>query len=271
MAFVIWSLFLLAFLVRVCDPPVSLCGPDAPQLFSLSSGGLRSFSGPSPTLLLPPHNYRYCRRRHRSRCISTFRHSTVFLLLLLLCGDVEPNPGPPPSAATIKCVCPSSREEGDMLQCELCFSWSHCECVNIPLALASTHPFVCAHCIKSSVVSLSSLHCKLSALEHSLSCLSSRLDSLIARSMPLPLSPSIHSKSASNVTPESISPSASPVYSSVPFSSHFLFLHFLLPLPLLPFVVFGYITQLISLSLTNFFLPFPGVLSFLLLMLTPLG
>ena len=72
---------------------------------------------------------------------------TLLLLLLLLSGDIESNRGAP--SDTIKCVCSSSDESGLMLQCEMCFNCSHCECVKVSLVIAGHLPYVCPFCIKS--------------------------------------------------------------------------------------------------------------------------
>ena len=61
----------------------------------------------------------------------------LLLLLLLLCGDVEVNPGPPDDI--VKCVCSSTEESGLMLQCEQCSCWLQIECVNVPAHVADNY------------------------------------------------------------------------------------------------------------------------------------
>ena len=221
MLLVSWALFLLVFYVRVVSPADISLGPDSRRPSAVPS--------PLPRVLsvcwLPPalpgryrhrsHSLTRSRRSVSSR-ISAYRHSTLLLLLLLLCGDVEPNPGPP-QPTSVKCVCTSAKEEGTMLQCEVCHFWSHCRCVKILVSLASTFPFVCPFCVKSSVVSLSSLSNRLSALECNLSRLSCKLDSISA-------APSCNVAS-STISPPS--PSSPPLtYSAPPRSTSSV-----LPLP----------------------------------------
>ena len=62
-------------------------------------------------------------------------NKSLLLLLLLLCGDVEVNSGPPDDI--VKCVCSSTEESGLMLQCELCSCWLHNKCVNVPAQQSS--------------------------------------------------------------------------------------------------------------------------------------
>ena len=188
------SMFLLCVLAHLSSLPTSRYGsePSHPASTQLP-WSCRLISTPLLPLRLPS----YCRFYRRLRRFSSFRHSSfLLLLLLLLCGNVERNPGPP-QATSIKCVCANAKEEGNMLECEICHSWSHCKCVKISASLASTYPFVCAFCIKSSLVSLSSLHskikssfatlsflsCKLSTLECNLLRLSQKLDSITAPSL----------------------------------------------------------------------------------------
>ena len=61
-------------------------------------------------------------------CLFSFHHnlSYITLLILLLSGDIDLNPGPEDE---VKCVCESSDESGLMLQCDSCTCWSHSECV----------------------------------------------------------------------------------------------------------------------------------------------
>ena len=61
-------------------------------------------------------------------CLFSFHHnlSYITLLILLLSGDIDLNPGPEDE---VKCVCESSDESSLMLQCDSCTCWSHSECV----------------------------------------------------------------------------------------------------------------------------------------------
>ena len=79
----------------------------------------------------------------------TLRVSLVIVLLLLLSGDVELNPGP--TGNQVKCVCSVNKESGHMLQCEQCSQWCHSKCMNFSASLASTYPFVCPSCMKKAV------------------------------------------------------------------------------------------------------------------------
>ena len=96
MLLVSWTLFLFVFYVRVVSPVDISLGPDSRRM---SSSLPTLFSTCHLLPVLPGHHSRYSRGLSRSRRplssrVSAYRHSTVFLLLLLLCGDVEPNPGP---------------------------------------------------------------------------------------------------------------------------------------------------------------------------------
>ena len=221
MLLVSWTLFLLVFCVRVVSPADISLGPDSlwPSAVPSSLPRVLSVCWLPPAL---PGRHRHCShglprsRRSVSSRVSAYRHSALFLLLLLLCGDVEPNPGLA-QPTSVKCVCTSAKEEGTMLQCEVCHFWSHCRCVKILVSLASTYPFVCPFCVKSSVVSLSSLSNRLSALECDLSRLSCKLDSISA-------APSCNVVS-STISPPS--PSSPPLtYSAPPRSTSSI-----LPLP----------------------------------------
>lgn len=174
--------------MRSCSPdswPVSkpLAQPTPPQPFC------RPISVP-----LLPLQTTFSRLSLRSRCFLSFRHSSFLLLLLLLGGDVKRNPGPPGQAALIKCVYGSFKEEGNLVECELCHFRSHCKCVKISVSLAATYPFVCDFCIKSSLVSLASINSKISSLENKLSSLSSEVHVLsLAHSESIPsLPPPLH-------------------------------------------------------------------------------
>ena len=108
--------FTVRFYVRVVSPVDISLGPDSRRLSAVPS----SLPTPLSTCLLlpvlPGHYSRGYSRWSRSRRtvssrVSAYRHSTIFLLLLLLCGDVEPNPGPPQTTC-VKCICLSTSEEG---------------------------------------------------------------------------------------------------------------------------------------------------------------
>ena len=117
------------------------------------------FSPSTNPLVIPSSSPKYTVSRHfrfvksshlRFFTPSYLSHNRSLLLLhLLLCGDVEVNPGPPDDI--VKCVCSSSEESGLMLQCEQCSCWLHNECVNIPAHVADNFPFICPLCIKSSL------------------------------------------------------------------------------------------------------------------------
>ena len=115
------------------------------------------------------------RRRSRFHWRSSPPSASALLvcLLLVISGDVETNPGP---GDTVLCICGADKD-GDMVQCEICSRWSHCSCVNIPLTLAETYPFVCPHCIKSSAVSSFSLTTQISCLENRFKTLALSLQS----------------------------------------------------------------------------------------------
>ena len=157
MPLVSWLLFLFVFVARLYCSSAPLPVRDLSPTSAVSSLPPCSFLALRPCLALPLNRrlrLGWCRHRSPPR-VSAFRHSTAFMLLLLLCGDVEPNPGPPqPTGTSIKCVCTSSKEEGTMLQWEACLAWSHCKCVRIPVSLAPTNPFVCPFCIKATLSSL---------------------------------------------------------------------------------------------------------------------
>ena len=88
-------------------------------------------------------------RLHRS---SSSTYQAIVLLLLLLSGDIELNPGP---GDVVKCVCLTQEDTGYMIECDSC--WSHSECVNISPTVAANSPFICPYCVKSLVSSVSVL------------------------------------------------------------------------------------------------------------------
>ena len=65
------------------------------------------------------------------RVVRTSRNKFLFCILLQLCGDIAPNPGPPvikyPCATCSKAV--TSRQRG--IECSRCENWSHANCVNM--------------------------------------------------------------------------------------------------------------------------------------------
>ena len=61
------------------------------------------------------------------------------------------------SPPVVKCVCSVTADSGYMIECESCSCWLHCKCVNISSSVASTFPFICPFCIKSSIIQLPSL------------------------------------------------------------------------------------------------------------------
>ena len=112
-------------------------------------------SSPSTNFLMIPSsspNYTISRRSSRHFRFVKSSHQRFFtrsylshnkpllLLLLLLCGDVEVNPGPPDDI--VKCVCSSTEESGLMLQCEQCSCWLHNKCVNVLAHVADNFPFI---------------------------------------------------------------------------------------------------------------------------------
>ena len=112
-------------------------------------------------------------------------------------------------------------------------TWSHCKCVNILVSVASTYPYVCPHCVKSSVSEVSSLKASLKAIEcHSLnlvtqfnkflssnpsfapevSCIQSEIDSIasaFASSNSGHQTSSMASRAASSRSVSRVSPSSS--------------------------------------------------------------
>ena len=95
------------------------------------------------------------------------RGSLVILLLILLSGDVELNPGP--ANNQVKCVCSVNKESGHMIQCKHCLRWCQSKCVNIAPSLASIYPFVCPSCVKEAVTNISNVKSDISALKSRLS------------------------------------------------------------------------------------------------------
>ena len=69
---------------------------------------------------------------------------------------------------TIVCICSSLEERALMLQCDVCDSWLHCDCLSIPaeMAKAPSFPFVCPFCVKDAVPKLKVLAQELSSLKH---------------------------------------------------------------------------------------------------------
>ncbi len=69
--------------------------------------------------------------------------------------------------AKIACVCTSLEERALMLQCDVCDSWLHCDCLSISevTAKAPNFPFVCPFCVKNAVPRLKTLVQELSTLQ----------------------------------------------------------------------------------------------------------
>ena len=227
----------------------------AVRIFSQSSNHSVNGSGSTVTYVFsvtrhsfvrPPRHFRYLRVKRVRRSSSYFNHSTlVVVLLLLLSGDIESNPGPDPGEDTIKCVCDSLEETGHMIECEQCFCWSHSDCVNIPSHLASSFPFICPHCVKATITMIPSLRSEISHLRarviklenanksspnpeimsvhESVMSLSQHVDSLscLSNSLPPSNSPIIPSSTIPSSTTPSVSsvPSASAVPGSSQLSS----------------------------------------------------
>ena len=131
-------------------------------------------SSPSTnSLMIPSSSPKYTISRHfrfvkgshlRFSTQSYLSHNkSLLLLLLLLCGDVEINPGPP--GDIVNCVCSSTEESGLMLQCDQCSCWLHNECVNVPAHIGDNFPFICPLCIKSSLSLILSLKSEISHLK----------------------------------------------------------------------------------------------------------
>ena len=114
------------------------------------------------------------RRRNRATARPS-KQQFIFAVMFLLCGDVECNPGP--VSDVVKCVCLSWEDVGRMIQCDLCDKWCHCKCVLVPASVSSTYPFVCPHCIKSSIVTISDLKTQLSVIANTLQKLCSQVNS----------------------------------------------------------------------------------------------
>ena len=62
-------------------------------------------------------------------------------------------------------VNPQKTLHGGMLECEICSRWSHCTCVKISHRLASSFPFVCPYCIKSTLALIPTLRSEVSQLK----------------------------------------------------------------------------------------------------------
>ena len=109
------------------------------------------FSSPSTNFLMIPSsspNYTISRRFRfvKSSHLRFFTRSylshnkPLLLLLLLLCGDVEVNPGSPDDS--VECVCSSTEQSGLMLQCEQCSCWLYNKCMNVLAHVADNFPFI---------------------------------------------------------------------------------------------------------------------------------
>ena len=199
---------------------------------------LPAFTGLFPVLppippppLMPRGMSRRLGRRTAPWFYSRRRAASVLFLLLLLCGDVEVNPGPAPPmqvVGIVKCVCSSSKDVGSMVQCDTCNNWSHCKCVHITASHAPSYPFVCPHCVKSSVLDISCLKSHLSLLASNLVKLTSEFQSSLPSSFVSQLSSiqsdlaSITSACPSNIASADLStsnPSSSMSSASLPPAS----------------------------------------------------
>ena len=106
-----------------------------------------------------PNRPRHC--RYLTKSFSHLHHSSsstyqaIVLLLFLLSGDIELNPGPGNDKDVVKHVCLTQEDTGHMIECESC--WSHSECVNISPTVAANYPLICPYCVKSLVSSVSVL------------------------------------------------------------------------------------------------------------------
>ena len=111
-----------------------------------------------------------------ARCRS---HFSVLILLLLLSGDVESNPGPSGSPGVVRCICDSKVESGRMVECSSCRFWVHSKCIKLPSATAPETPFSCCYCIHSSVRGFRALSSFSSSLSSLLKRNSSAIDSAV--------------------------------------------------------------------------------------------
>ena len=75
--------------------------------------------------LMLPHGVLLFRRMIFARRLVRFN-----CLLLLLCGDILPNPGPPPRYPCGVCRC-AVRPSDKALLCDNCDKWFHVECTRV--------------------------------------------------------------------------------------------------------------------------------------------
>ena len=84
-------------------------------------------------------------------------------------GNVElipdPNHNENDDHDTVKCVCESNEENGDMLQCKSCSAWCHNICVSISPQVAANFPFICPFCIKEKFSLIPKLRSEISHLK----------------------------------------------------------------------------------------------------------
>ena len=67
--------------------------------------------------------------RHRNYCqpIKVLKSKWCIWFCLLICGDIEANPGPFPCSVCVQEV----QDDQQGLYCEVCFNWNHRACVNM--------------------------------------------------------------------------------------------------------------------------------------------
>ena len=163
-------------------------------LFVFITRGYVQYSEPSPYLFSKCYSYSslsvwsakrlfrsslsFSRRQgyQGARCRS---HFSVLILLLLLSGDVESNPGPSGSPGVVRCICDSKVESGRMVECSSCRFWVHSKCIKLPSATAPETPFSCCYCIHSSVRGFRALSSFSSSLSSLLKRNSSAIDSAV--------------------------------------------------------------------------------------------
>ena len=107
-----------------------------------------------PTMLPLLHRVDICAFRERRKCLHLTKTlacgSSVNILLLVLCGDIEINPEPNCKFPCARCDKPvKSNQKG--LQCDACDRWFHSVCEHLPtgdyFALASyDDSWYCAQC-----------------------------------------------------------------------------------------------------------------------------
>ena len=111
-----------------------------------------------------------------SMCHFSSGSTDLIFYVLVLCSDVQHNPGPANFSEVVKCVCVCVHLPRTL---ERWFSVRHAIVVAtvsaFVYALAATFPFVCPHCNKSSVFGVAHLTSEPS-------CISKKLRTLLAKS-----------------------------------------------------------------------------------------